>query len=562
MKLYKIASACMLSLAGLAITSCSDSLDIIESLSFDKNFAPLGIEAKNVKETSANIQWNASSGATNYTIEVFADDSLTFEGTPEKVISNLTIDDSPYTITGLQFDTKYSIRIQALTEGDNSRTSSWNGIYFRTGAKQFLKNPKPADIADRSVTLTWEVEEGYDVSTIKIGDITHEITDEEKEAGQATIDGLTPETDYTAYLYYNGKQCGNRNFTTIADLEGAILLHEDDDLKKAIEDESVVDGTVFALYGGTYNVNATYDEETGELISTGAVKVAKTITIKGIYPTDQPIVKGRFEIYDGAGLSVSQLKIDGSKNSTADQIFNYKVENETTSFGALDIQSCNITGKTEGKGLIYMNGPKCSVESIIINNSTIYGIECSGGDFIDFRTGYPKTLTVTNSTFYNVAKGRDFFRIDDKSGDFGNPTGPIVTLDHCTLYNIGANASNNRIFYVRFKKNKIACTNNLIVGTKYKRGFANGKPGEGVDPADYAGPDQNPTLSNNFYFDCENLTSAGASADATISWFDTEGTIESESPFAGDVESGVFTLNADSKANKGGAGDPRWIAAQ
>ena len=114
----------------------------------------------------------------------------------------------------------------------------------------------------------------------------------------------------------------------------------------------------------------------------------------------------------------------------------------------------------------------------------------------------------------------------------------------------------------RFKKNKIACTNNLIVGTKYKRGFANGKPGEGVDPADYAGPDQNPTLSNNFYFDCENLTSAGASADATISWFDTEGTIESESPFAGDVESGVFTLNADSKANKGGAGDPRWIAAQ
>ena len=108
-----------------------------------------------------------------------------------------------------------------------------------------------------------------------MGDITHEVTPEEAEAGEATINGLTPETDYTAYLYYNGKQCGNRNFTTIADLEGAIILHDTDDLKAALEEAE--EGDVFALYGGTYRLNAVYDDETGELISTGAVKILKTV---------------------------------------------------------------------------------------------------------------------------------------------------------------------------------------------------------------------------------------------------------------------------------------------
>ena len=555
MKIYKIASTCIFGLATLAMTSCSDNDNIIESLVFNKNFAPLGIEANSVKETTASITWKTAANATNYNLEVFADDSLTFAGTPEQVITGLTADDIPYTISNLQFDTKYSVRIQSLTEGDEGRTSTWNGVYFRTGTKQFLKNPKPAEIADRSVTLSWEVEEGYDVSQIVIGDITHNITAEEKEAGQAIIEGLTPETEYTAYMYYNDKQCGNRKFTTIADLAGAILVHEDDDLMAIIEEAE--EGAVLALYGGTYNLNAKFDEATGNLVSTGAVKIYKTITIKGIYPTDQPKIYGRFEIYDGAGLSINQCKINGSKNKDsqgepdASQIFNYKFDASSagTVFEALDIQNCEITGHATGKGLVYLN-IAAIVKTISIKNSIVYGIECSGGDFIDSRLGLPREITLANSTFYNVAKGRDFIRVDDKSGDFPSENGPVVTVDHCTLYNIGANASNNRIFYVRFANNKATFTNNVVVGTKYKRGFANG-----------TAIDLEPTLQNNFYFDCENLTSAGGSADATISWFDTEGTIESSNPFA-DAEKEDFTLNTNSAAYKGGAGAPRWIVAQ
>lgn len=575
MRLNKFVSIFAVGLVILAMTSCSDIVDEIKSLTFDRNFSPTGIEASNIKETSATITWNPVKGATNYTLEVYADDNLTFAGIPEQIITGLTENDIPYTLENLLFDTEYSVRIQALTEGDVNRTSTWNGATFKTTAKQFLKNPKLTDVQDRSVTLTWDVEEGYDVTTIVIGDITHEITPEEKEASQATIDGLSPETTYTAYLYYNGKQCGNRNFTTIADLEGATVVMESDDLKKLIESEDLEENAVFALMPGTYELNVNDDGKTG------AVRIKKSITIKGIFPTAQPVIKGRFQINDGAGLNLSQVKIDATNNATTDQIFIYKIENaeDGLTYGPLNIQSCEITGVSTGKGFIFMNGPACDIQSITINNSIVSGIECSGGDFIDFRTGYPQSLNITNSTFNNVASARDFIRIDDSSGKFTNPTPPVVIVDHCTLYKVGKGGGNYRLLYVRFKGNDLTFTNSIVVGTTNKRGFANGSynPASGT-ASEQAIPDPDPTLSGNFYYDCVNLTSPSTTADANISWFDTDsneydktnpetgyvtergkgnGVVLDSTPFINPGSS--FTLDANSKAYAAGAGDPRWL---
>ncbi len=555
MKKFKIFTLCMLGLAGASLTSCSSQSDEITSYILGRNLSPINLEANNVQETTADIRWTPSANATSYNLQIFAEDSLSYDmsGTPAATITGITEDDLPVTVSGLFYDTKYTVYVQAITDDNASRTSTWNGAYFRTSSKQFLKNPKPAEIADRSVTLTWEVEDGYDVSTIVIGDIKHEITTEEKEAGQATIEGLTPETAYTAYLYYNGKQCGNRNFTTIADLTGCIILHDGDDLKKAIEAEDVEDGAVFALYGGTYNLNATYDEDSGELISTGAVKIYKTITIKGIYPTDQPKVNGRFEIYDGAGLSISQCKIDGSKNSDTGQIFNYKLDaaSDGTTFNALDIQSCEITGLADTKGIIYMSGPKSAVESVTINNCIVYGIECNGGDFIDFRTGYPKSLTLSNSTFYHVATKRDFIRLDDASGNFAEGTaGPVVKMDKCTLYDVCNETSGKRIYYVRFIGNSITNSNNLIVNTQ----------------AVYTNQSKTGEIAheNNYYYGCTNANIFAASnpeAEPAAFWNGDVNGKNGEDPNFKNTANGDFTIGNEN-VSKVGAGDPRWITAQ
>jgi len=85
----------------------------------------------------------------------------------------------------------------------------------------------------------------------------------------------------------------------------------------------------------------------------------------------------------------------------------------------------------------------------------------------------------------------------------------------------------------------------LVVGTNYKRGFANN-----------GNTDKDPTLDNNVYFNTENLISAGASADATITWFDTQGTVLD--PKFKDAANGDFTIDNDNVKDKK-VGDPRWL---
>jgi hypothetical protein len=77
-----------------------------------------------------------------------------------------------------------------------------------------------------------------------------------------------------------------------------------------------------------------------------------------------------------------------------------------------------------------------------------------------------------------------------------------------------------------------------------KRGFANQKT-----------TDQDPMLDNNIYFNTKNLISADDTADATISWFDSKGTVLD--PQFKDAAKGDFTIGNDNVKDKK-AGDPRW----
>ena len=182
------------------------------------------------------------------------------------------------------------------------------------------------------------------------------------------------------------------------------------------------------------------------------------------------------------------------------------------------------------------------VKNISIEGNIISNVECSGGDFIDSRKGGYNSLSFKNNTVYESAKERDLFRMDDASKTISAT--PVIVVDHNTFYNVGSGGANYRIFYVRFVGNKITFTNNLVVGTNYKRGFANQK-----------NTDAAPTLDNNVYFNTENLISAGASADATITWFDTAGTVLD--PQFKDAANGDFTIGNDNVKDKK-AGDPRW----
>jgi hypothetical protein len=249
-------------------------------------------------------------------------------------------------------------------------------------------------------------------------------------------------------------------------------------------------------------------------------------TIKGIY----------FQIYGGANFEFANITLDGAGGS-GDQAFNYTDEGN---YGRLYIHDAEIKNYT--KGFFYIN-VAAVIDNITINNCLIHNIECSGGDMFDSRAGGYNTFNITNSTIYNSAASRDFIRMDDKSSSV--TATPVITVDHCTLHNVGNGEANYRLLYVRFAGNTINWTNNIVSGFNNKRGFAN-QASTAI-----------PTFQNNFYLDTVNLVSAGATADASITFFDADGTELAADPFQ-EAANGNFTITSEKVKDKE-AGDPRWI---
>ncbi len=543
MKVNRIFSACVFGLAVAALTSCSDASDAIESIILNRNLSPINIQAKDVQETSATITWDLSSGADVYEVQFFQDDSLSYGGTydsqtdavtPAKTISGVTADDLPLLVEDLVYDTKYTVRVRAITSSDASRISKWHGVYFRTSAQQILNSIKQGDYTDRSVTVSWP--EGEEVTTIVVGNVTHQITEEEKAAGKATVTGLEPQTVYTVYLLNNGKQRGNRTFTTLADLEGSIPVSNADELVAAVE--AAQDGDAIALIGPKYVIPYSGDDEN---ITAGSLKITKSLTLKGVDAANRPIVNGRLEINDGAALTTSLIIYDG-EGTSGDQAFNYKTAGVT--YGALLIDNCEIKNYT--KGVFYLNVASV-VESVTFNNCIIHDIPCSGGDMFDSRAGLPKAFNLTNSTVYNSCATRDFIRIDDASSNFSGQPGPIVTVNKCTLYKVGNGNSNRQLIYVRFAGNEVIFKNNLVMEFNNTRGFTN-----------QSSCDPTPELQNNYYYHTVNLISLAEGNTQTVRWFDTDGTNLADNPCP-QAEEADFTIDANSPVKSGNAGDPRWI---
>ena len=515
----------VLGLATVALASCSDVADEITSIVYNRNFSPTSVEAKVRNRTNIELSWNLGDGITSYNVEVYANDSLSFAGSPVQSFS-VTPDQVPVTIKGLDGETQYSFRVQA-TDGNSSRDSKWSSAYAKTEAEQIFKNVKEEEIKGSSVTLRWPAGEEASTITLNPGNIVYNVTAEDIAAGAATITGLTAETEYTAVLARaNGKTRGTIKFKTGIDLaETDILVKAGADIRTVIKDAP--EGYRLIVEPGEYGIT------TDEADFGGSVKITKKLAIKGLRQNEHPVIKGRFEVE--ADLDIDQITLDGA-GTDGGQAFNF-----TGSENLNYLKVTNSEIKNYTKGFFYLN------VAIVVNEISVEGcissnIECSGGDFFDSRKGGYNKFNVKNNTIYESAKERDLFRMDDASSAV--TASPVITVDHNTFYNVGSGGANYRVFYIRFVGNKITFTNNIMVGTNYKRGLANQK---NTDP--------DPTLDNNIYFNTVNLISAGDTADATISWFDTKG-IELDPQFK-DAANGNFTIGNDNVKDKK-AGDPRW----
>ena len=192
-KFKNIALICGVSLMAFA-ASCSDLDDEIKSSSYDRLFSPTAVEARVQNKTNVRLGWTKVLGADSYVIELFANDSLQFEGSPVTTYNEVT--DNPYTITGLDGETQYSARLKAV--GEKISESKWTGVFFKTDAEQILQSVPEEDLTAFSVTLRWPAGATATEIILNPGNIRHTVTAAEITAGAATIEDLLSETTYTA----------------------------------------------------------------------------------------------------------------------------------------------------------------------------------------------------------------------------------------------------------------------------------------------------------------------------------------------------------------------------
>ncbi|MFS3009532.1 fibronectin type III domain-containing protein, partial [Bacteroides thetaiotaomicron] len=87
--------------------SCSEPDDEVTTGIFDRLFSPTNVEAVIQKKTNVKFKWTAVTNATSYTIELYENQDMTFEGTP-KTYEGIT--DNTYTVEGLLGETQYTAR--------------------------------------------------------------------------------------------------------------------------------------------------------------------------------------------------------------------------------------------------------------------------------------------------------------------------------------------------------------------------------------------------------------------------------------------------------------------
>jgi hypothetical protein len=517
-KFFKLSFFTATLIAALFITGCTDDIaDEIKELETSRLFSPTGLEARIVNQTSVRLTWKPVKNAVSYNIEIYENALLDFSGTPVKTVSNVFIEQLPYTIPGLAGETSYSVRVNAL--GAEITESKWISAVFKTDAEQILFLVDPEEITATGVTLRWPA--GQVATTVRLnpGEITRTLTTAEVAAGIVEITGLESETEYTAHLMNDNKVRGKVTFTTLIDIGSSIIVKPEDDLKAIIE--AANEGDIFALMPGNYAIGDN-------------IHIYKTIEIIGAVPVDRPVINGAaLRMWGGAGLRLKDLILDGTTAADGNQTIIYnEVLTAGQTYGDVVIEDCLIRNYV--KGVFYVN-IAALIESVSISNTIYHNIQASGGDFIDFRSGVAKKFDFFHNTVYNSAPDRDLFRMDAGGSTNFPSVNSIITIRNNTFHNIiGVNT--RRILYIRLATHEITVSKNIFSETLAN--YSNQTATKVV------------SMTGNNYFNSPSLQTI------TFAVHDTGGT--TFNPGFANAAAGNFTVSHEElKYNR--IGDPRWL---
>jgi hypothetical protein len=495
--------------------ACEDKIDpLIKELTLDRALAPIELDARIRNMTTVELSWAVRSDADAYVVEI-SEGNLTFTS----IVHSATIlpGEVPYRVA-LDGETQYSARVKAIN--DNTGDSRWTTVVFQTDIENLFTPVSSEDLTATTATLKWVA--GSDVTHFFItpGDVERTISPEEKTAGEATIEGLFGNTDYTVRLMKDQKQRGSVTFTTLIDVGNATVVYPEDDLSVVVAAASP--GDVLVLLAGDYQVYK------------GIITIDKSISIRGYLPHDKPKIHVEFILVDGVqSVQVKDVEMDGE--STIGNAFTYTTSG--TAYGTLTVESCYIHHYT--KSLFAGTSMASTIQSLNLDNSLVYDIESSGGDFIDFRVGYVANVNLTRSTFKNCSPARDFVRLDNSSAAFPGLVSNVL-IENCTFYGV-SNGNNRRYLYVRFVENILTVKNTLIAATAgiYTNQSLSSQP----------------VCAKNNYFNAPGFHTADYVASLKI---DQSSTFTTLDPGFVDAANNNFKVTNQALIDNN-VGDPRWL---
>ncbi|MCP2029515.1 hypothetical protein L1276_004702 [Flavobacterium sp. HSC-32F16] len=507
-------------LLAIGASSCeSYNEELLDSVGNTREFSPIGLKATVRSQTTVELNWTVKTdeNADHYVVE-FSPDDPEFKTIYKTV--NVTPEELPIQVA-LEGETTYSIRVKAVS-ASGLEDSKWSITTATTLSEQIFFPIKPEEIEAGSVTLRWTPNSNVTQILVQPGNIAHTITPEEKTAGVAIVTGLTPETNYTATLKNGTKTRGILTFTSGVDLTKGIIINPQDDLIAKVA--QAPSGSRLLLMPGVYS-------------TTGEIVVNKTLIFRGVRPENKPKLTVKFTLANnpanaGEAVSLSLVDLDlNGKTLTGGAITIGSAQ--PAPLGDVLISSCYVHDFPSQ--LMYGNA-SARLKSFTVDNSIIKSVNTAGAaDFIDFRTTYVESVTLTRSTFDNCSS-RDFIRLDAASGFTGGTLVSNVVIDGCTIYTPTLVLA-SRILYVRFATNVLAVRNTLFaVGLAVYTNSAITNP---------------PGFGNNNNFNSPNLKLTGNNnrPDAAATTLD---------PQFANAAAGDFTLgNQTLKDNK--IGDPRWI---
>lgn len=514
----KLAYILSFAMAFLA-SACSDDIDPeITGLDTNRVFSPTGVTAKIVDQTGVRLTWNSNSQADSYQIEILQG------GATVKTVDDITNADIPYTITGLEGETEYTVQIKAIKAGVTD--SKYSTITFNTDPEQIFKAIVTDELKATEVTLRWIAGESATEIVLTPGDIRHTVTAEEIAAGAATISGLTGETDYTAKLIKGTKTRGTAKFTTLVDLGGATPVYPGDDLAAAI---AATDngGTVVLLPAKDGSNEFSYTDEADAAI-TLELTLTKDISIKGMYATNRPTTHIKFMLDGCNNLKLENIDFDGTGNLIT-----------TLNSKGGEIQVTNCTATKYDTFLTETGDTKAgTINKFTVDNCIFFNLS-SGKRFVDYqkKLSVIAEFTMINSTVYNSCKDSDFIRFDKP--------GATINLTNCTLH--GVEATSKGLLYIRSssagKKEFTANISKCIFATMGIKVFFS-----------QDAKTDNLLFSSNYYFNAPSLlvNPDGGSGKA----FDSKG-ITADPGFK-DAAKGDFTVSNETLKDNN-IGDPRWL---